>query len=202
MTGHAVRSKSWNSGSRCRAGRSVTPAEALLDRVDDRGRQVELVEDAVVDGAHDRAVVGGGIAAVLVEAGRIDAVVDRVGLEHPQHQVGAVHGAGVDQRGVGVGHLQRRGQHVALADGQVDAVAGVPVAGDAVGLLLGRQRLEELALPGRVGDDAGQLAGQLDAGLGCRSRSPGPRPGCRRRARRGRSRTRRRSGRSTRRSTP
>ncbi|MEZ5136748.1 MAG: hypothetical protein R2699_17275 [Acidimicrobiales bacterium] len=67
------------------------------------------------------------------------------------------------ERGVGVDELQRRGEHVALADRQVDAVARVP-GRVTVGLLIRWERLVQRALPLGVRDDAAELARQVDAG--------------------------------------
>src|SRR5690606_21521524 len=57
-----------------------------------------------------------------------------------------------DLHGRGLGQLQRRGYPVALADGGIDGVAGVP------GLV------EAAPLPLARGADAGDLADQVDAG--------------------------------------
>ncbi len=64
--------------------------------------------------------------------------------------------------GVAVRDLQRRGEHVALTDREVDVVAGVPLVA-VLRSLVGGQRLPELLLPRRIGDDPAELTRQLDA---------------------------------------
>ena len=73
------------------------------------------------------------------------------------HEVGPHELAVVGEPRVQVGHLQRRGQHVALADRHVDGVARVPH------LVLG-VLLVELLLPLGRGDAPVHLAGQVYAG--------------------------------------
>src|SRR5690606_1292330 len=94
---------------------------------------------------------------------------------------GAVHGAAVGDGGVDGGHLDGGDEGVALADGVVDGVTGAQavafeavlvgdllgvaaalLAGPAPGVLVG---LPVVGLPLAVGDAAGDLVGQVDAGL-------------------------------------
>ena len=86
--------------------------------------------------------------------------------------------AAVGERRVGDGHLQRRGLQVALADREVDVVADGPGPGvrdPARGHVLLRATAQLLPAdaraPGAVGDQALDLAGEVDA-----RRRPEPEP--------------------------
>ena len=86
--------------------------------------------------------------------------------------VAVVH-VGVREGRVGDRHLQRVGQQVALADGEVHVVADAPGAhfaddrAAAVGVFVfaGDLALVLALTPGGVGDDAFELARQVDAGV-------------------------------------
>ena len=125
---------------------------------------------------------GPGADRLAVARGRVDR-----GRRH----AGGDHGAAVGDRGVHDGHLQRGGRDVALADREVRGVTGrtsqpsaqfsgcdllevggvllvddprVAGAGPPAALVLGR--LPQRPLPRAVGDAAGRLPGDVDAGAG------------------------------------
>ena len=101
-----------------------------------------------------------GFIDLLAEVGRHDRAV-------------AVVHVGVGERRVGDGHLQRVGQQVALADGEVHVVADAPGAhfaddraGAVVLCVFAGDLLFVLVLaPRGVGDDPFELARQVDAGV-------------------------------------
>ena len=138
----------------------------------------------------------------LADDPRLEGADDHVGarLARPRGRCSArEQRAAVGERGVGVGELERRDEHLALADGDVDVVAGLPHAiGEglgvvlvALGVLLGRHhpaRLLVRAAARRVSAPSPNSSARvLDAG---------------RRTGRGRTRSGRRCRRSRCRSTP
>ena len=76
-----------------------------------------------------------------------------VGGQDAMHELRAVERPAVGERAVGVDQLERRDGVVALADARLVHLAGVD------------RLVEDAFLPGVVGNDAGRLAGQVDAGL-------------------------------------
>ena len=113
------------------------------------GREAERLQQAAA-----------GFVDLLADVGRHDLAVAFVHV-------------GVGEGRVGDRHLQRVGQQVALADGEVHVVADAPgahfaddrAAAAGVFVFAGDLALVLAPAPGRVGDDAFELARQVDAGV-------------------------------------